>query len=48
MQWAVYNFPLQEVREYEPFRPTPYFMKTYVPFFTQYAQVSCSMLLLIT
>jgi hypothetical protein len=40
MQWVVYDFPLQETREFEAFRPTPYFMKTYVPFFTQYAQVS--------
>jgi hypothetical protein len=40
MQWSVYNFPLGEVRDYDVFRPTPYFMKTYVPFFTQYAQVS--------
>jgi len=39
MQWTVFNFPLQEVREYETFKPTPYFMKTYVPFFSQYAQV---------
>ena len=27
MQWSVYNFPLDEVREYEAFKPTPYFMK---------------------
>jgi hypothetical protein len=27
MQWSVYNFPLSEVREYEAFKPTPYFMK---------------------
>jgi len=27
MQWAVYNFPLQELREYDTFKPTPYFMK---------------------
>lgn len=39
MQWSVFNFPLQEVREYDSFKPTPYFMKTYVPFFSQYAQV---------
>lgn len=39
MQWHVFNFPLQELREYDSFRPTPYFMKTYVPFFSQYAQV---------
>ncbi len=39
MQWAIFNFPLQELREYDTFRPTPYFMKTYVPFFSQYAQV---------
>jgi len=39
MQWTVFNFPLQELREYETFKPTPYFMKTYVPFFSQYAQV---------
>jgi hypothetical protein len=39
MQWAVFNFPLQELREYETFKPTPYFMKTNVPFFSQYAQV---------
>ena len=39
MQWTVFNFPLQELREYDSFKPTPYFMKTYVPFFSQYAQV---------
>lgn len=39
MQWSVFNFPLNELREYDTFKPTPYFMKTYVPFFTQYAQV---------
>jgi len=39
MQWVVYNFPLQELKEYDTFKPTPYFMKTYVPFFSQYAQV---------
>lgn len=39
MQWYVYNFPLEEMREYDVFKPTPYFMKTYVPFFTKYAQV---------
>jgi len=38
MQWSVFNFPLQELREYEPFKATPYIMKTHVPFFTQYAQ----------
>ena len=38
MRWVVYNFPLQELREYEEFKPTPYFMKTYVPFYSQYAQ----------
>ena len=30
----------QELREYEIFKPTPYFMKTYVPFFSMYAQVT--------
>lgn len=39
MQWTVFNFPLQELREYDSFKPTPYFMKTYVPFFSQYTQV---------
>lgn len=39
MQWTVFNFPLQELGEYDSFKPTPYFMKTYVPFFSQYAQV---------
>merc|ERR1712146_815115 len=39
MQWVVYNFPLKELGEYDVFKPTPYFMKTYVPFFSQYAQV---------
>ena len=39
MQWRVFNFPLQEIRDYDTFKPTPYFMKTYVPFFSQYAQV---------
>eukprot|EP01041_Mallomonas_annulata_P004065 gene4065-8081_t len=39
MQWMVYNFPLQESKEYDTFKSTPYFMKTYVPFFSQYAQV---------
>lgn len=38
MQWSVFNFPLQELKEYDVFKPTPYFMKTYVPFFTQYSQ----------
>jgi hypothetical protein len=40
LQWVVYNFPLEELRDYDTFKPTPYFMKTYVPFFTQYAQVN--------
>jgi len=47
MQWLVYNFPLGEVKDYDTFKPTPYFMKTYVAFFSQYAQVHntlCSML----
>lgn len=39
MQWSVYNFPLGEMRDYDTFKPTPYFMKTYVPFFSQYGQV---------
>lgn len=39
MQWSVYNFPLDELRGYDTFKPTPYFMKTYVPFFSQYGQV---------
>lgn len=39
MQWSVFNVPLQELREYDSFKPTSYFMKTYVPFFSQYAQV---------
>jgi hypothetical protein len=39
MQWSVFNFPLKELRAYDTFKPTPYFMKTYVPFFSQYAQV---------
>eukprot|EP01042_Synura_sphagnicola_P002098 gene2098-2499_t len=39
MQNVVYNFPLQEVREYDVYKPTPYFMKTYVPFFSTYTQV---------
>ena len=39
MQWIVFNIPLQEIKEYDVFKPTPYFMKTYVPFFSQYAQV---------
>eukprot|EP01031_Cornospumella_fuschlensis_P028602 gene28602-34529_t len=39
MQLSVFNFPLQEVKDYDVFRPSPYFMKTNVPFFTQYAQV---------
>jgi hypothetical protein len=39
MEWLVYNFPLKESRTYDTFKPTPYFMKTYVPFFSQYAQV---------
>jgi hypothetical protein len=41
MQYTVFNFPLKELREYDIFKPTPYFMKTYVPFSSQYAQV-CS------
>ena len=39
MQYTVFNFPLQELREYDLFKPTPYFMKTYVSFSSQYAQV---------
>lgn len=39
MQWCVFDFATGAVREYDAFRPTPYFMKTYVPFFAQYAQV---------
>ena len=39
MQWSVFNLPLRELREYDVFKPTPYFMKTHVPFFAQYAQV---------
>ena len=39
MQYTVFNFPLQELREYETFKPTPYFVVTYVPYFSQYAQV---------
>jgi len=38
LQWSVFNFPLQELREYDTFKPTSYFMRTYVPFFSQYAQ----------
>ena len=38
MQWSVFNFPLAEMRAYDSFKPTPYFMKTYVPFFSQYGQ----------
>jgi hypothetical protein len=38
MEWVVYNFPLQEWKSYDTFKPTPYFIKTYVPFFSQYAQ----------
>jgi len=39
MQWLVYNFPLDEVKKYDTFKPTPYFMKTYAAFFSQYAQM---------
>ena len=39
MQYTVFNFPLQELREYDTFKPTPYFVVTYVPYFSQYAQV---------
>ena len=39
MQYTVFNFPLQELREYDAFKPTLYFMKTYVSFSSQYAQV---------
>ena len=39
MQSTVFNFPLQELREYDTYKPTPYFMKTYVSFSSQYAQV---------
>ena len=39
MTWTVFSFLSQEVVEYEQFKPTPYFMKSYVPFFSQYAQV---------
>ena len=44
LEWLVYNFPLKESRTYDTFKPTPYFMKTYVPFFSQYAQVMISLL----
>jgi hypothetical protein len=40
MQWSVFDFATKQVLDYDTFRPTPYFMKTQVPFFTQYAQVS--------
>jgi len=39
MQWSVFSFPTQELGNFDVFKPTPYFMKTYVPFFSQYAQV---------
>ena len=39
MQYTVFNFPLQELREYDAFKPTPYFVVTYMPYFSQYAQV---------
>ena len=44
MKWFVYDFTLRTVREYNSFRPSPYFMKAYVPFFTQYAQVGSFLL----
>lgn len=40
MKWIVFNFPLQEWKDYDTFKPTPYFMKTFVPFFSQYASSS--------
>ena len=46
MQYSVFNFPMQELREYETFKPTPYFMKTYVAFSSQYAQVRHNNLIL--
>jgi hypothetical protein len=39
VQYTVFNFPLQELKEYDNFKPTPYFAVTYVPYFSQYAQV---------
>ena len=42
MQYTVFNFPLQELREYDAFKPTPYFVVTYMPYFSQYAQVTHS------
>jgi hypothetical protein len=39
MQWSVFNFPLRELRDYDVFKPTAYFLKTYVPFFCQFSQV---------
>jgi hypothetical protein len=36
---AVFNIPLKQYREYVTFRPTSYFRKTYLTFFTQFAQV---------
>ena len=44
MQYTVFNFPLQELREYEVFKPTPYFVVTYMPYFSQYAQVRLSIM----
>jgi len=38
LTWIVYNFPLNEWKEYDTFKTTPYFYKTYLPFFSQYAQ----------
>lgn len=40
MTWFVYCFTSKQWREYDTFQPTPYFMKTYVPFFSMYAQVT--------
>jgi hypothetical protein len=38
LQYTVFNFPLQEIREYDIFKPTPYFANSYIPFFSQYFQ----------
>lgn len=39
MQWSVFNFPYEEMRTFDTFKPTVYFMKTNIPFFDQYSQV---------
>jgi hypothetical protein len=37
-RWCVYNFLTKEMRQFDVFCSTAYFMQTYVPFFAQYSR----------